>query len=261
MDLAQITPLILTYNEAPNLRRTLDALAWAKEIIIIDSHSTDATEKIARRYPHVRFIQRQFTSFADQCNFGLRHVRTPWVLSLDADYYITEQIRQEIGRIQTPTDVRGYRAAFRYCVFGTPLRACVYPPRTVLYQRESAVYEDDGHAHRVNISGQVHDLQSRCYHDDWKPLADWYRNQVRYAGQEADKILRSSTSGLSLADRIRRTAVIAPLLILPYCLILKRGILDGWAGWYYALQRLLAETLLSLEILDRWLRERAKSNK
>ena len=58
--LDQITPLILTYNEAPNIARTLAGLSWAKEIVVVDSFSDDETVEIARSFPQVRVVQTSF---------------------------------------------------------------------------------------------------------------------------------------------------------------------------------------------------------
>jgi glycosyltransferase involved in cell wall biosynthesis len=102
--LNQITPLILTYNEAPNLGRTLDRLAWARDIVIVDSLSTDDTRAIAARYPSVRVFDRAFTSHAEQWNFGLEQtgIKTDWVLALDADFVLTEDVIREIGALSPP---------------------------------------------------------------------------------------------------------------------------------------------------------------
>ncbi|MFM7368397.1 MAG: glycosyltransferase, partial [Sphaerospermopsis kisseleviana] len=70
--LEQITPLILTYNEAPNIDRTLEKLTWAQTIIVIDSYSTDQTLEILSNYPQVTVVKRKFDSFASQCNYGLQ---------------------------------------------------------------------------------------------------------------------------------------------------------------------------------------------
>ena len=61
MDLSTITPLILTYNEAPNIDRTLASLTWASRIVVIDSQSTDATLAILSRYPQVEVLDRKST--------------------------------------------------------------------------------------------------------------------------------------------------------------------------------------------------------
>jgi hypothetical protein len=67
---------------------------------------------------------------------------------------------------------------------------------------------------------------------------------------EVKKLLAAPQHELSLGDRIRKTKLLAPPVILIYCLFLKGGILDGWAGWYYAFQRVLAEILLSIHLIQ-----------
>ena len=103
--LDQITPLVLTYNEAPNIRRTLEKLRWAREIIVVDSFSTDETLDRLKAFPQVRVVQRKFDTFAGQCNFGLDQIQTPWVLSLDADYVLSEELIEEIGGLKRFKDL------------------------------------------------------------------------------------------------------------------------------------------------------------
>src|SRR5215510_6995953 len=88
----QTTAMVITYNEGPNLRRCLDRLRWAPRILIIDSGSTDETLDIARQYSQVDIVERPFDDFASQCNFGLAQIKTRWVLSLDADYELSEAL-------------------------------------------------------------------------------------------------------------------------------------------------------------------------
>ena len=81
-----MTALVLTFNEAPNIERTLEAVKWAQRILVVDSGSTDATLDIVARYPQARVVTRPFDTFANQCNFGLSQISSEWVLSLDADF-------------------------------------------------------------------------------------------------------------------------------------------------------------------------------
>ncbi|WP_309738664.1 glycosyltransferase, partial [Chamaesiphon sp. OTE_20_metabat_361] len=89
MKIEYITPLILTYNEVPNIQRTLQKLDWATEIIVIDSYSEDRTLEILKSYPKIKIFQRKFDTHAQQWNYGLEQVKSEWVLSLDADYVLT----------------------------------------------------------------------------------------------------------------------------------------------------------------------------
>jgi glycosyltransferase involved in cell wall biosynthesis len=257
MDLENITPLILTGNEAPNIERCLAKLAWAKRIVVIDSFSTDGTLEILKNYPAVEVFQRPFDHFADQCNFGLQKITTEWALSLDADYILSDGFVDELRTLQEDAAVAGYRARFKYCIDGCPLRNAILPPRTVLYRRAKGVYRRDGHAHRVSVSGDVKPLGGIIYHDDRKPFSRWYQNQKKYVLLEAQKLLKTAFGELNFNDKVRQLIFFAPTFVLLYCLFLKGLILDGPRGWFYVYQRWLAEELLSLELLRRLFQKRA----
>lgn len=248
--LEQITPLILTFNEAPNIDRALAKLIWAKQIVVIDSYSTDETLDIVKSYPQTQVFQRQFDTHHNQWNYGLAQVKTEWVLSLDADYILTDELIAEIASLPHDSPIDGYFARFKYCVFGKPLRGTLLPPRQVLFRREKSIYLNDGHTQLLHVRGKSGTLNSYIYHDDRKPLSRWLWAQDRYMLMENKKILETSPGELSLGDRIRRQKILAPFVILFYCLIFNQGILDGWYGWYYALQRTLAEILLSIRLIE-----------
>ena len=248
----QVTPLILTFDEAPNIRRTLDALSWARELVVVDSGSTDGTTEILAAQRNVRRFQRRFDSFAGQCEFGLREtgIASDWVLYLDADHVVTEALAAEISALDPPSEVSGYEASFTYCVQGRPLRGSLYPPRTVLFRRKAGRFVDVGHGHRVEVAGKVEKLSGRIFHDDRKPRARWLAAQAGYAEVEARQIAAAGWRGLNWPDRIRKLVLPAPPLVPFWCLVAKGGWLDGRAGWHYALERAVAEAILSLRLLE-----------
>ena len=252
--LKEVTPLLITLDEAPNIGRALDRLTWAERIVVIDSGSTDQTIEIVRSYPQADLIHRPFDDFASQCNFGIAQVTTPWVLSLDADYELSDELVNELRTIHPDSMTGGYRAYFVYRIYGRPLRGSLYPPRVVLYRRENATYRNSGHGHRVEVSAKIAPLSGVIFHDDRKPFRRWLASQQRYASVEAEFLLAADRKALSRADRVRLAAWPAPIAALIYTLFFKGCLLDGWRGWYYALQRLFAETLIALEIIDRRLR-------
>lgn len=250
--LADITPLILTYNEAANVRRTLEKLSWSRDIVVVDSFSNDETLEILSEYPSVRVFQRKFDSFAAQCNFGLLEtgISTEWVLNLDADYVLTTELIEELNTLDAGNEVSGYRAKFAYCINGKRLRSGVYGPVTVLFRRARSSFRDDGHAHRVTVDGVVGKLRGLILHDDRKPLMRWLRSQLIYSQSEANMIASANGPELAMTAKVRRLRIVSPFAMLFYCLIWRVGVLDGLAGFYYAFQRAMAELQVSLFLLE-----------
>ncbi len=253
--LTDITPVILTFNEEPNIGRALGRLRWAREVVVVDSGSTDSTLSICSTYPNVRVVHRPFDTHAQQWNFAVAEagIATNWILALDADYMVGEDLVQELGKLDVSTEVSGFQTHFRYCVWGHPLRGTLYPPVTTVYRRAHARYDQDGHTQRIRVEGVVGRLTSPIDHDDRKSLARWLWAQERYATLEVDVLLNKPLGALRMQDRLRRMVVIAPWLVPLYCLTVGRGLLDGWPGMYYAIQRGLAESVLALKLIERHL--------
>ena len=201
-----VTPLILTFNERENIGRTLAALSWAKQIVIIDSFSTDDTIAIAKASrANITIAQRRFDTHATQWNFGLAQIRTPWVLTLDADYVdadyeLSSELSSEIAELKPSDEVSAYEARFQFRIFGRNLRACVYPPRPILFRTECCTYYDDGHTQELAIKGLTWRLSGVVYHDDPKPLSSWMRAQDPYATIEARYLLATPVAQLNFPD-------------------------------------------------------------
>lgn len=248
--LDQITPLILTYNEEANIQRTLQRLTWAKQIIVIDSYSTDNTTNILKEYYQVQLFQRSFDTHTQQWNYGLEQVKSEWVLSLDADYVLSDELLAELEKLPLDISINGYFARFRYCVFGKPLKGTLLPPRQVFFRKDKAIYTDDGHTQLLKVEGKSGQLSGYIYHDDRKLLSRWLWAQDRYMIIEAKKLHETPYHELNWRDRVRKTKIFSPWIILLYCLLVNRCLFDGWAGWYYTLQRVLAEIWLTIRLLE-----------
>lgn len=248
----RIDVIILTWNEEANLARTLDALAAFPRIVVLDSGSTDTTLEIAARYPNVRVCRRDFDNHAAQWNHALTAcgLQGEWVLALDADYVLTPALVAEIGALRPAASTAGYRARFRYCIEGRPLSGSLYPPVTVLYRRAGASYVQDGHTQRVVVRGDVLSLGGTIFHDDRKPFAAWLAAQDRYARLECALLLSTPWNALRWRDRLRRMVLVTPWLVPLYCLTVGRGLADGRIGLIYALQRGIAEAILSVRMLQ-----------
>lgn len=253
MNREAITPVVLTWNEGANIERTLGQLTWARRVLVLDSGSTDGTGEIVRRFGNVTLETRSFDEHARQWESAIRSasVETDWVLVLDADHVLTTELVQELANLDLSSAPVGYRARYRYCVEGVPLRTSLYPPKVVLFDRRRGSFEQDGHTQRLIIDGEIADLRGRILHDDRKGRERFLEAQRRYAKLEADKIRATPFGALPASGRLRKLRVVAPWLV-PLWLLVGRGLLlDGRRGLAYARQRMDAERLISRALAAR----------
>jgi glycosyltransferase involved in cell wall biosynthesis len=253
--LDHITPVLLTFNEEPNIARTLARLAWAKDIVVVDSGSTDGTQAILARFPNVRVFDRRFDSHANQWRFATEEtqIATSWILRLDADYEVINPLIMELARLDPNEPVNGYSISFDYAIYSRKLRSSLYPANTILLRRGCFSIRDKGHTEIWDVHGAVGALSSRIIHDDWKPISQWVVAQSRYQKRQLDW-LRSGEK--SVVRWLRERPPLMPIGIFLYCLFCKGLILSGRAGIFYALQRLVAEGILALLVLEDKLRQR-----
>ena len=218
-----IAAIILTLNEAPNIERVLSRLCNIQEVYVIDSGSTDDTDLICARFPNVKFIVNPFISHDAQWRFAIACMQAnalaagrpskEWVLTLDADYVLSEHLMQEIKVLTPPETVSGYACAFQFWIDAGPVPASLYPPRTVLFRPTHAHYYMRGHTQLLKLNGTLSVLKGLIYHDDRKSWSRFLSNQRKYAVLEATHLRRSAWAELRIQDKVRLTGLIAPLLV------------------------------------------------
>jgi len=254
--LEQITPVLLTFDEDQNIRRTLSRLGWAKDIVVVDSGSTDGTLAILAEFPNVRVFKRGFDTHAGQWRYAVEEtqIASEWILRLDADYQVTDALVAELAQLDPNAPVNAYRIAFDYAIFSHKLLSSLYPANTILLRKGCFSVWDRGHTEAWTVTGPVAALSARVTHDDWKSTGLWLSGQARYMQRERDLL---SQPGSGLRRWLRLRPPLMPIAVFVYCLFGKGLILNGRAGIFYALQRMVAEAVLSLMVLERKLRDRA----
>ena len=254
--LDHVTPVLLTHNEGQNIARTLSRLAWAKDIVVVDSDSTDGTLAVLADFPNVRVFKRSFDTHGNQWRYAVEEtqIATDWILRLDADYQVSNSLVSEIAALDPHAPVSAYRISFDYAIFSRKLLSSLYPANTVLLRKGRFSVRDKGHTEAWDVTGPVITLSAVIIHDDWKTTREWLISQARYMQRELD-YLHMNKGGLARWLRFRPPLM--PIAIFLYCLFGKGLLFNGRAGIFYALQRMVAEAVLSLMVLEERLREQA----
>jgi glycosyltransferase involved in cell wall biosynthesis len=257
--LSQITPVLLSYNEERNIGRTLSLLTWAKDIVLVDSGSTDRTLEIAKGFLNVRVFKRRFDTHANQWRYAVQEtqITTDWILRLDADYQVGKALLTELSSLQADASINAYYIAFDYAIFSRKLVSSLYPKNTILLRQGCFSIADRGHTEVWNVQGPIAPLSARIMHDDWKSTTQWLNGQAQYMERELEWLSRRKR-GLTRWLRLRPPLM--PIAMFLYCLFAKGLIINGHAGIYYVLQRTIAEAILSMMLLERELRRRANQS-
>jgi len=242
-----VTPLVLTYNEAPNIERCLEGLRWAGRVVVVDSGSTDATTAIVARYPNAVLVTRPFDDFKRQTEFGMEHVESEHVLALDADMIVSPALRAEIEEIYLHQGFAGGLLPFEYRIFGRPLLGSLLRPQYRIFRRAAGRVVQEGHGHSFVVEGPIHSFAARLIHDDRKPVERWASSQIGYSRHEQQRMAHAARS--SLKDRLRRTGLM-PLAAGALAYARAGGPLRGGAALRYAYERVVFEALLAMRLLE-----------
>jgi glycosyltransferase involved in cell wall biosynthesis len=257
----EVTPLVLTHDESPNIRRALDSLRWADRVVVLDSGSKDDTIAIARSYPNVEVFTRPFDSFKGQTDFGLTSagIDTDHVLALDADMAVPGALVDEIEERYLPGGFAGALVPFEYRIFGRALMGSLLGPQLRLFRRAAVRVVQDGHGHKFAVDGAVYTARAPLAHDDRKSLERWVSSQLGYSRVERERLARPSASR-GLRDRIRRSGL-SPLAAGALAYARAGGPLRGGAALRYAYERVVFECLLAMRLIEDDLvaRERAST--
>lgn len=256
---AAITPLILTYNEEPNIGRTLASLRWAGRVVVLDSGSTDATERIAKGFPNVDWRVRRFDSFKQQTDYGVRAtgIVSDYVLALDADMEVSDRLAAEMESRFLPGNFAGGMLPFEYRVEGQALTGSLYPAQVRLFARDKVEVWQDGHGHKFRVNGSVYNFAAPLIHDDRKPLERWVASQLSYSSIELARILDGKES--KWRDRLRRFGLMPPI-VAALAYLRSGGPWGGAAAARYAYERATYECLLAIRLMSARLEKEGDSS-
>lgn len=258
-----VSVVILTLNEELNIRRCLDSVAWAGQVIVVDSGSTDQTIAVARSLG-AEVVEQPWLGFSAQREFALRlpQISHNWVYFVDADQWISPQLAAEAADKLRAPDCAAFAHRLRLVFLDRWIRHCGWYSgswNVQLMDRRHSAYDGNIIGERVSVSGAVRRLSNDIVDQDSKGLASWLHKHVRYAQLEArrrgkrpglGKRIRSlparggsrTLSRALLKDIIFPYVPAKPVVLFIYMYVARFGVLDGAAGlrfcfyhaWYEA---------------------------
>ena len=228
---ATLSVAIITLNEQANLPRTLASVAWADEIVIVDSGSTDDTRSIAESY-RARFITEAWRGFAAQKNFAISLCTSDWVLSLDADEAVSPELALSIQKaLAAPPSTNAYTLRRRNFFLGRWIRhGGYYPdPKLRLFPRGQCTFQETPVHETAVFAGKVESLDGDLLHDAYPTLASYLDHMQRYSTLGADIAVARGRTGMGLFSFLNGV-LLNPLATFVYNYVLRAGFLDGREG-------------------------------
>ena len=223
---------VITRNESRHIAACLKSVAFADEWVVVDSGSTDGTREIAESLGAQVVKTEDWPGFGVQKNRALALAQGRWVLSIDADERVSEELAARIQEVvRNPGAADGYELSriSRFC--GQWMRhGDWYPDRVLrLFRRDKGRFTNDLVHERLDVTGRVERLAGDLRHDTMPTLDDAIDKMNRYSGGRArDKVAAGRRGGLGAALGHGLWAFVR-------CYLIKRGFLDGRLGLVLAI--------------------------
>ncbi|MDD4929065.1 MAG: glycosyltransferase family 2 protein [Gallionella sp.] len=227
---AKLSVIIITRNEAANIRACIASVAWANEIIVVDGGSSDDTADIARSLGVQVYVHADWPGFGPQKNIALSYATGDWVFSIDADERATPELRTEIEQTMKRADADGYYCPRLSQFCGKFIRHCGWYPDYVLrlFRRSAGRFSDSLVHESVLLTGKTARFKTPLLHYSYLTLADVERKVEHYSTAAARQMFEAGKKSAH-ADALLRGAW---AFLRTY--VLRLGVLDGSAGWAIA---------------------------
>jgi glycosyltransferase involved in cell wall biosynthesis len=222
----RLSVIIIARNESGRIGRMLDSIHFADEVIVVDGGSTDETASIASERGAQVYAYSDWNGFGLQRNRSLAHATGDWVLALDCDEWISDELREELIRAIRAPSADAYRIPRASFICGRRVRHSGWWPDYVtrLFRRGTATFSDDIVHERLLHQGPLGTLKSPLMHETHRTIDEALAKMNRY----------SSEGALIVRERGRRGGVVVGLVrgiwMFVRTYVLRRGFLDGREG-------------------------------
>jgi glycosyltransferase involved in cell wall biosynthesis len=267
-----ITVVIPVRNESSKIRSCLQKLAGFETVVVVDSNSTDGTDKLAWEMG-AKVLQFNWNgSFPKKRNWVLRtyQFRTPWVFFLDADELVDSEFCSELTVELKKPNYNAFWINYQNSFLGRELKHGESNKKLCLFRVGHGEYEEireqrwsnldmEIHEHPI-VKGRVGEIRTRVQHIDDRGYEHWLRKHNEYSSWEAQRIRLLKSQGELINDRLTLRQKIKyrlvgsswfPCVYFFYVFLLKRGYLDGYPGLVYALSKAIYFWNISVKLRER----------
>ena len=227
MVVIMLSVIIIAKNEAANIRRCLQSISWADEIIVLDSGSTDNTVTIAQEFTKHVFVSEDWRGYGIQKQRALYQATGDWVLNLDADESVDDDLKQSMLDMMASNQFDAFRVPICMNFYGKVLRHSASPKRHIrLFKREGARYSDDIVHEKIILpsDSRIGQLTIPINHQSFRDISHVLYKINRYSSYSA-KIRLKKNQPPSFIKVLFSTG-----WMFFRCFMLQRGFLDGQAG-------------------------------
>ncbi|MDO8294645.1 MAG: glycosyltransferase family 2 protein [Gallionella sp.] len=221
-----LSVIIITKNEASNIRACLESVAWADEIIAVDSGSTDDTVSICKAMGAQVYVHADWPGFGQQKNRALSYATKDWVLSIDADERVTPELREELIQAMNEGYASGYYLPRLSQFCGASIHHSGWYPDYVLrlFRRDAGRFSDSLVHESVLLAGRTAKLKSPLSHYSYLTIDDVERKVEHYSTAAAQQMFQSGKRSNWLDAALRAGWAFVRTYFL------RLGVLDGSAG-------------------------------
>jgi glycosyltransferase involved in cell wall biosynthesis len=224
----ELSVAIIAKNAASTIDRCLKSCSGISDdlVVVIDTSTSDTTSQVCRNYK-ARIYTRKFDNFASQKNYALTHTKNEWVLSLDADEWLNKDLQYELSALVPQGHITAYILPRKNIIFGRTINHTNWDPNGLvrLFNKRKSFWQGDVHEH-VQTKGEVANLLSPIYHENYKTVDEFLSRQDKYSTLEADQKLHAGAKFNILL------ALFQPIFEFFRRYLWHAGFLDGLHGLF-----------------------------
>jgi glycosyltransferase involved in cell wall biosynthesis len=223
----KLSVYVIAYNDEPNMRACLESVAWADELIVVDSYSTDATEKISREFTD-KVFQHEFHGFGRLRNEAVAHASHDWIFSLDTDERATPELREELYRVINSAEAAdAYFVPRKNYFLGRWIRHCGWYPdyrQPQLFRKQRMRYRDELVHEGFDVDGSIGYLKSPALQYPFRDVDHYLAKMDRYSDLMARRMVEQG-------KRFRPHQLVThPVFTFVKMYLARAGFRDGMPG-------------------------------